>query len=200
MFIGSTLQMDYYGNSSTVTSGRLTGFGGAPNMGHNPGGRRHSTDAWKSLITSDDPLAKGRKLVVQVVETFNTGVTPVFVEELDAVSIGKKVGLPIAPVMIYGDDVSHVVTEQGIAYLYKAENVEERKAALQAIAGFSEFGRGSDNENVKSLRERGVVAYPSDMGVKVTDANRKLLAAKNMQELEEWSGGLYKAPSEFKSF
>ncbi|RUU68987.1 malonate decarboxylase subunit alpha, partial [Mesorhizobium sp. M7A.F.Ca.MR.362.00.0.0] len=31
MFIGSTLQMDAQANSSTVTSGRLAGFGGAPN-------------------------------------------------------------------------------------------------------------------------------------------------------------------------
>lgn len=38
MFIGSTLQMDCAGNSSTVTSGRLSGFGGAPNMGHDPRG------------------------------------------------------------------------------------------------------------------------------------------------------------------
>ena len=36
MFTGSTLQMDYYGNSSTVTKSRITGFGGAPNMGSNP--------------------------------------------------------------------------------------------------------------------------------------------------------------------
>ena len=42
-----------------------------------------------------------------------------FVETLDAVQVGKKAGMPIAPVMIYGDDVSHVVTEEGIAYLYK---------------------------------------------------------------------------------
>ena len=36
MFVGSTLQMDPLGNSSTVTRGRLAGFGGAPNMGHDP--------------------------------------------------------------------------------------------------------------------------------------------------------------------
>ncbi|MEJ1730630.1 malonate decarboxylase subunit alpha, partial [Escherichia coli] len=46
LFLGATLQMDYLANSSTVTSGRLTGFGGAPNMGHNTRGRRHATDAW----------------------------------------------------------------------------------------------------------------------------------------------------------
>src|SRR5882672_3935845 len=38
-FIGATLQMDGAGNSSTVTRGRLSGFGGAPNMGHDPHGR-----------------------------------------------------------------------------------------------------------------------------------------------------------------
>jgi malonate decarboxylase alpha subunit len=33
LFIGSTLQIDTYGNSSTATKGRIAGFGGAPNMG-----------------------------------------------------------------------------------------------------------------------------------------------------------------------
>ena len=33
MFIGSTLQIDLQGNSSTATLGRIAGFGGAPNMG-----------------------------------------------------------------------------------------------------------------------------------------------------------------------
>jgi malonate decarboxylase alpha subunit len=35
---------------------------------------------------------------------------------LDAVEVGKKAGMPITPIMIYGEDVSHVVTEVGIAY------------------------------------------------------------------------------------
>src|SRR5699024_8380222 len=37
LFIGSSLQIDSEGNSSTVTKGRLAGYGGAPNMGHDPG-------------------------------------------------------------------------------------------------------------------------------------------------------------------
>ena len=48
-FIGSTLQIDGDANSSTVTSGRIAGFGGAPNMGHDPHGRRHSSPAWLDL-------------------------------------------------------------------------------------------------------------------------------------------------------
>jgi malonate decarboxylase alpha subunit len=40
-FVGATLQMDGDANSSTVTTGRLAGFGGAPNMGSDTRGRRH---------------------------------------------------------------------------------------------------------------------------------------------------------------
>src|SRR6185312_10153242 len=39
MFIGSTLQIDLQGHSSTVTTTRVAGFGGAPNMGSDPHGR-----------------------------------------------------------------------------------------------------------------------------------------------------------------
>src|SRR5260370_25457360 len=83
-FVGSALQMDGDANSSTVTKGRLAGFGGAPNLGHDPHGRRHSSPAWLDLISSPSPLARGRKLVVQVVETFHTGDSPALVETLDA--------------------------------------------------------------------------------------------------------------------
>src|SRR5437879_9491685 len=131
LFIGSTLHMDADANSSPVTLGRLAGFGGAPNMGHDPHGRRHSSKAWLDLITEKKPIVRGRKLVVQTVETFQKGGVPAFVETLDAVQVGKQAGMPIAPIMIYGDDVSHVVTEEGIAYLYKAEGQEERRRALE---------------------------------------------------------------------
>ncbi len=36
LFIGGTLQIDKYGNSSTATASRIAGFGGAPNMGCDP--------------------------------------------------------------------------------------------------------------------------------------------------------------------
>ena len=42
LFIGSTLQIDLGGNSSTVTQDRIAGFGGAPNMGSDAHGRRHA--------------------------------------------------------------------------------------------------------------------------------------------------------------
>jgi malonate decarboxylase alpha subunit len=199
-FIGSTLQMDGDANSSTVTKGRLAGFGGAPNMGHDPHGRRHISPAWLDLISSPSPVARGRKLVVQVVETFHSGASPAFVETLDAVAVGQKAGMPIAPIMIYGDDVSHVVTEEGIAYLYKAEGQEERRRALAAVAGVSPIGLKAKPSETAALRKRGIVAYPEDIGVQRLEANRSLLAARSMEDLVAWSGGLYTPPPRFKSW
>jgi malonate decarboxylase alpha subunit len=200
LFIGSTLQMDGLGNSSTVTRGRLTGFGGAPNMGHDPHGRRHATPAWLDLIETEDPLARGKKLVVQMVETFQDGGQPSIVESLDAVAVGKASGMPLAPVMIYGDDVTHVLTEEGIAYLYKARSLEERKAMLAAVAGVTPVGLRHDPKDTARLRSEGLIALPEDIGVQRSEATRSLLAAKSIGELVEWSGGLYDPPAKFRSW
>jgi len=197
LFIGSTLQMDADGNSSTVTLGRLAGFGGAPNMGHDPKGRRHSTPAWLSLITAQAPIVRGRKLVVQLVETYQRGGVPALVESLDAVEVGRRAGLAVAPVMIYGEDVSHVVSEEGIAYLYKAQGTEERRAALAAIGGATPVGLSADARRTAALRARGIVAYPEDLGVRRTQARRSLLAARSIGDLVSWSGGLYRPPRRF---
>lgn len=200
LFIGSTLQMDGLGNSSTVTRGRLTGFGGAPNMGHDPGGRRHPSPAWLDLIETDDPLARGKKLVVQMVETFQGGGQPTIVETLDAVAVGKDAGMPLAPVMIYGDDVTHVLTEEGIAYLYKARSLEERKAMVAAVAGVTPIGMHHDPATTAKLRKDGLIALPEDMGVHRNEATRSLLAAKSVADLVTWSDGLYDPPAKFRSW
>jgi len=199
-FIGATLQMDGDANSSTVTTGRLAGFGGAPNMGHDPHGRRHSSPAWLDLKTNADPTLPGRKLVVQTLETFAKGGEPAFVETLDAVEVGRKAGMPIAPIMIYGQDVSHVVTEEGIAYLYKTEGVEERRRALAAVAGISPIGLKAKANETAELRHRGIVAFPEDIGVHRLQANRSLLAARSMEDLVAWSGDLYQPPAKFRSW
>lgn len=200
MFIGSTLQIDQFGNSSTVTGGRLSGFGGAPNMGHNPGGRRHATPAWSALKNPESELARGKKLVVQMVETYGANKKPVFVNELDAVSVAKTSKLANTPVMIYGEDTTHIVTEEGIAYLYKTTSPSERRLALSAIAGVSDLGMKSDRQELMSLRERGIVALPEDLNIKRTEAKRSLLAAQSINDLVEWSGGLYQPPAKFRSW
>ena len=200
MFIGSTLQIDAMAHSSTVTRGRLSGFGGAPNMGHDPHGRRHATPAWLDMIEEPDPLARGRKLVVQMVETFQAGAKPTFVEKLEAIDVAEEAGMPLAPVMIYGDDVTHVLTEEGIAYLYRARSLEERRAMVAAVAGITDIGLGVDAARVAQLRREGKVAYPEDMGIRRTEADRSLLAAGSVADLVDWSGGLYNPPAKFRSW
>ena len=208
LFIGSTLQIDADANSSTVTRGRLAGFGGAPNMGHDPRGRRHATEPWLKLLTAQAPaagaeraeIARGHKLVVQLAETYKKGGEPTFVDELDAVAVGAKSGMAIAPVMIYGDDVSHVVTEEGIAYLHKAQGVEERRAALAAVAGVTPIGLRAKPERTAELRRRGIVAYPEDLGIRRAQAKRSLLAARSIDDLVAWSGDLYAPPARFRSW
>nr|WP_024306329.1 malonate decarboxylase subunit alpha [Pseudomonas sp. P818] len=205
LFIGATLQVDGDGHSSTVTRGRLAGFGGAPNMGHDPRGRRHATPAWLDMATpgGEGPvtlLERGKKLVVQMVETFQEGGKPTFVERLDAVDVAKKAGMPLAPIMIYGDDVTHLLTEEGIAYLYKARTLEERQAMIAAVAGVTAIGLRHDPKDTARMRREGLIALPEDLGIRRTDASRELLAAKSIAELVEWSGGLYNPPAKFRSW
>lgn len=200
MFVGSTLQIDRFGNSSTVTNGRLSGFGGAPNMGSNPTGRRHSTPAWQSLRPNDDPLGKGKKLVVQMVETFGSNKKPVFVDHLDAEEVRKEAKLDNVPIMIYSEDTTHIVTEEGIAYLYKTNSMAERQAAIEAIAGVTPVGLRSNPKQLADLRKRGIVALPEDLDVHRSEAKRSLLAAQNMDDLVKWSDGLYNPPAKFRSW
>ena len=204
MFIGSTLQIDLAGNSSTVTPGRIAGFGGAPNMGSDAHGRRHPTAAWLKAgrEASDGPkeLSRGRKLVVQILETFGEKNKPNFVETLDSVAMAKELNFELAPIMIYGDDVTHIVTEEGIANLLLCRSAAEREQAIRGVAGFTDVGRKRDRKAVEALRQRGVIRRPEDLGIDALAANRQLLAARSIEDLVTWSGGLYRPPSKFRNW
>ncbi len=205
MFIGSTLQIDLQGNSSTVTTSRIAGFGGAPNMGADARGRRHPSQPWLQAGFEADPegdplLRRGRKLVVQIGETFSEKKEPLFVEKLDALELASKLKLDLAPVMIYGDDVTHIVTEEGIANLLLCRNADEREQAIRGVAGYTDVGRGRDAKMMNSLRERGVIRRPEDIGIDPLDANRNMLAARSIKDLVHWSGGLYAPPSKFRNW
>ena len=205
MFIGSTLQIDLAGNSSTVTTQRIAGFGGAPNMGSDPRGRRHPSAAWLQAGRQADPdtepaLRRGRKLVVQIGETFGDGNKPLFVEKLDALALAEKLDLELAPVMVYADDVTHIVTEEGIANLLLCRNPVEREQAIRGVAGYTEIGRGRDRRAVEALRGRGIIRRPEDLGIDPLDADRSLLAARSIKDLVHWSGGLYRPPARFRNW
>ncbi|WP_454691501.1 malonate decarboxylase subunit alpha [Achromobacter aloeverae] len=205
IFIGSTLQIDLDGNSSTVTESRTAGFGGAPNMGSDPHGRRHGSAPWLKAGAEAYPdtpaaLRRGRKLVVQIGETFGDKNVPLFVEQLDAIKLSQKLGLDLAPVMIYGDDLTHIVTEEGIANLLLCRNADEREQAIRGVAGYTEVGRGRDKKEVERLRQRGVIQRPEDLGIDPLDADRRWLAARSIKDLMLASGGLYDPPSKFRNW
>ena len=204
MFIGSTLQIDLSGHSSTVTTDRIAGFGGAPNMGSDAHGRRHATDTWlkagREASGTHPQLVRGRKLVVQIVETFAEKMQPTFVEKLDSLNLAEKLKLELAPVMIYGDDVTHIVTEEGIANLLLCRNAQEREQAIRGVAGYTDVGRGRDRAQVDELRQRGIVRRPEDLGIDPLDAHRSLLAARSVKDLMHWSGDLYDPPAKYRNW
>lgn len=204
LFIGSTLQIDLAGNSSTVTQDRIAGFGGAPNMGADAHGRRHASDPWlkagREATDAHPQLVRGRKLVVQMVESFSEKTTPTFVEKLDSLNLAEKLKLELAPVMIYGDDVTHIISEEGIANLLLCRTAEEREQAIRGIAGFTDVGRGRDKKAVGKLRERKIIQRPEDLGINPLDAHRSMLAAQSVKDLMNWSGNLYDPPAKFRNW
>jgi malonate decarboxylase alpha subunit len=203
LFIGSTLQMDLQGNSSTATKGRIAGFGGAPNMGADARGRRHASPAWLRAGREARPAAampRGQKLVAQIMETSREHMQPAFVERLDAWELAETAGMEIPPVMIYGDDVTHVITEEGIAHLLRCQSPEEREQAIRGVAGYTAVGLGRDKRMVENLRDRGIVRYPQDLGIEKRLATRDLLAARSIKDLVHASGGLYNPPKQFRNW
>jgi malonate decarboxylase alpha subunit len=143
-------------------------------------------------------MPRGRKLVVQLVETFREKMSPTFVERLDAWSLMDEFGLPLPPVMVYGEDLTHIVTEEGLAHLHRCADVTERGHAIRAIAGYTPVGLARDERIVADLRRRGIVQRPEDLGIDARDATRSLLAARSIKDLVRWSGDLYRPPRRFR--
>lgn len=195
-FVGATLQVDRFGNSSTAIKGRISGFGGAPNLGGTPPGRRHVTEAFTKAGYQENGVHYGRKLVVQLTPTKSEGKgIPVFVPELYAQTLYKDGLFPAPPIMIAGDQLTHVVTEVGIAYLDRARDLKTRMQAIASVAGETEVGAMVSDKERSDLRARGIVKTPEDLGIDRGRATRELLAAKSMQDLIDISGGLYKIPA-----
>jgi len=206
LFIGSTLQIDLQGNSSTATLGRISGFGGASNMGADARGRRHASPAWLKAGQqahaggAHAAMPRGRKLVVQMVETFREHMQPAFVEKLDAWELAEQANMALPPVMIYGDDVTHILTEEGIANLLLCRTPEEREQAIRGVAGYTPVGLARDRNMVEQLRARGVIRRADDLGIDARQASRSLLAARGMKDLVRASGGLYNPPQRYRNW
>ena len=196
LFIGATLQIDRFGNSSTAIKGMIAGFGGAPNLGGTPPGRRHNSPATTAAGGTREQVFRGRKLVVQLTPTRSEKKNiPVFVEELDAQQLHQDGIFPEPPVMIAGDQVTHVVTEVGIAYLDKCPDCGTRQKAVAAVAGDTPVGLSVDAAAKDALRSAGIVKTVADLGIDPATATADLLPVHSLQDLVTASGGLYRIPA-----
>jgi malonate decarboxylase alpha subunit len=85
-----------------------------------------------------------------------------------------------------------------VANLLRCRSPQERESALRAIAGDTAFGKRHSPEKTDSLRRRGIVMVPSDLGIDVKTATRDWLAAQTLDDLVTASGGLYAPPAKFR--
>jgi len=135
-----------------------------------------------------------------MVETFREHMQPAFVERLDAWTVQEQAGMALPPIMIYGEDVTHVLTEEGIANLLLCRSDEEREQAIRGVAGYTEVGLARDHAAVENLRDRGVIRRAEDLGIDKREATRNLLAARSVRELVRASHGLYSPPKRFRNW
>ena len=152
LFIGSTLQIDMLGNSSTATLGRIAGFGGAPNMGADARGRRHASDG-VAAGRARGARGPGRR-ARHAARPEARGADGRDVSRAHAArlrrdgsmrgNLAEQAGMALPPIMIYGEDVTHVLTEEGIANLLLCRNDAEREQAIRGVAGFTPVGQRRD--------------------------------------------------------
>jgi malonate decarboxylase alpha subunit len=121
---------------------------------------------------------------------------PTFVERLDAWDLAESAKMDLPPVMIYGEDVTHIITEEGIANLLLCTTPEEREQAIRGVAGSTPVGLARNKRIVENLRDRKAILRPEDLGITPSDATRDRLAAKTFEDITEMSGGLYHPPDQ----
>ena len=125
---------------------------------------------------------------------------PPGLERLDAWTLQEQARMALPPIMIYGEDVTHILTEEGIANLLLCRGDEEREQAIRGVAGYTAAGLGRDRRMVENLRDRGAIRRPQDLGIDPRAATRNLLAARSMRDLVRASHGLYAPPARFRNW
>ena len=68
------------------------------------------------------------------------------------------------------------------------------------MAGYTAVGLGRDRRMVENLGDRSMIRHPEDLGIRLRDASRDLLAARSVKDLVRWSGGLYAPPQRFRNW
>ena len=51
---------------------------------------------------------------------------------------------------VYSEDLTHIITEEGIAHLVRCRTPEEREQAIRGVAGYTPVGMGRDKRAVEN--------------------------------------------------
>ncbi len=89
-----------------------------------------------------------------MLETRGSNGIQCFVDRLDAWDLMNPADLKVPPIMIYGDAVTQILTEKGIAHLHKCVTLGEREAAIKAVAGDTDLGKQAKPGETADLRCR----------------------------------------------
>ena len=204
MFIGSTLadrprrqQFDRHARAASPVSAARRTWVPTRAGGATPAGLA----ARRARSARPSAMPRGQKLVVQTVETFREHMEPAFVEHLDAWDLAESAKMDLPPMMIYGDDVTHIVTEEGIANLLLCRTPRRTRAGDPRRRRLHAGRHGARPARmVENLRDRGIIRRPEDLGIDKRMATRDLLAARSIKDLVHASGGLYDPPKRFRNW
>jgi len=205
MFIGSTLQIDLQVTSFHGTASRNRRLRGCAQHGlrrarPSPFERPWLRAGEEAGSGTPAPLRRGRKLVVADRGNLGDSHAPLFVEKLDAINLAEKIGLDLAPVMVYADDVTHIVTEEGIA-ISALSRQRRAGAAIRGMRGLTPMSvrvaiKNDGPDAARARRHSASEDLESIPWMRIGG----LLAARSIKDLVRWSGGLYEPPSRFRNW
>ena len=202
MFIGSSLQID--ARRQLLDRHRRPAVRVRWRAEHGPRPARtqpRRRPAWLDLAHGEGASRRGRKLVVQMAQTF-TRRRRAHLRGDPRRHRGRQAGGHAAAA---GDDLRR-------RRLPRGHRGRRRLPVQGALAGRPARGAGRDRRGhagrtraptprrTEELRRDGLVAFPEDLGVETRLATRSCLAARSIEDLVAWSGGLYDPPAQFRDW
>ena len=149
-------------------------------MGADARGRRHASPAWLKAGARGAQRSRRRRAARRAVRSSScrwsrpsaSTCSRPSSRRLDAWALAEQAGMPLPPIMIYGDDVTHILTEEGIANLLLCRSDEEREQAIRGVAGYTAVGLGRDRaRGGEPARARRHPSRRQDLGIDQRDGD-----------------------------
>ena len=200
LFIGSTLQMDARRQLLDGHPGAAGRLRRCPQHGQRCAGPPPPERSLAGHDHAQECHARGRKLVVQVVETFHKGGQPSIVDTLDAIAVGKKARNADRA----GDDLRrrrHARRDRGRHRL----SLQDRRPGGTQGGHRGDCRRHGDRpaSGSKANCRAALPRHRGDSRGPRRPSNRRPpdpVGARSIDDLVAWSGGLYQPPAKFRSW